>query len=61
MLSMLTIMTYSESAEDVRITLARAFQELENHGLLGEFDCPLKELDWDGETLDAGLLLRWMG
>ena len=52
-------MTYSESAEGVTITKARAIQELKKHGVLNvqEF------FDDEGErdTYDAWDVLSWLG
>ncbi len=55
-------MTYSESAEGVLITKARAVVELQRHGIfraeeIAEFlaDCG------DREAYDAGDVLRWLG
>lgn len=55
-------MTYSESAEGVSITKARALQELQRHGVfraedIAEFlaDCG------DREIYNAGDVLRWLG
>jgi hypothetical protein len=56
-------MTYSESAEGVTITKARALREIEAHGLVRGSD------DWqaffadlgDHETYSASAVLGWLG
>lgn len=58
-------MTYSESAEGVRITLARAIRELRKH------DCEAEEVYifvaevWEEEstdgTIDAATVMNWLG
>ncbi|MBJ2153179.1 hypothetical protein [Paracoccus sp. IB05] len=55
-------MTYSESAEGVIVTRARALLELQRHGVFRAediaeflFDCG------DLESYDAGDVLRWLG
>lgn len=65
-------MTYSDSAEGVTITKARAFQELRDHGVMQEdFDgflmdiisYPDTKLDEDGNIVEmqARDVLFWLG
>jgi len=53
-------MDYYDSAEDLKISQDRAFQELQNHGLSGEWDDFIKHMG-DKETYNAQAVLRWLG
>ena len=55
-------MTYYESAEDIKITKKRAFQELKHHGIehVDDIDTFLKDLGNKPEY-DAQEVLRWLG
>jgi len=52
--------TYYESAEGITITLQRAYQEMQRHGVEGDFDEMIAEIA-NGETVDAQALLVWLG
>ncbi|MCL4068166.1 hypothetical protein M3484_16465 [Pseudomonas sp. GX19020] len=55
-------MTYSESAEGVIITKARALRELQRHGIFREEDIAEFLADCgDKAAYDAGDVLRWLG
>ena len=55
-------MTYSESAEGIEITKARAFQELRNHGNCRDEDfAEFLEECGDKEIYTASDVLRWLG
>jgi hypothetical protein len=52
-------MDYYESAEEITITRSRAFNELDNHGVI-TYDEFLNEMG-DKDTYDAQEVLAWLG
>lgn len=52
-------MTYSESAEGIRISKARALRELRDHGVVETQDF-FEDLG-DRETYEASEVLVWLG
>ena len=52
-------MDYYESAEEITITRSRAFNELDNHGVV-TYDEFLNEMG-DKDTYDAQEVLAWLG
>lgn len=52
-------MDYYESAEEITITRSRAFNELNNHGVV-TYDEFLNEMG-DKDTYDAQEVLAWLG
>ena len=55
-------MTYSESAKDVTIDLARAMQELKRHGIDSATDIALFFADMgDKKEYKAKAVLVWLG
>lgn len=60
--SAMTEMTYSESAQGVRISLPRALRELADHGVTSPDDVALFLAECgERDTYDAGDVLRWRG
>ena len=52
-------MTYYETAEDITITRSRAFNELDNHGVI-TYDEFLADMG-DKDTYNAQEVLVWLG
>jgi hypothetical protein len=55
-----TMETYYESAEGITISLRRAYQEMQRHGVECDYDQMVADIA-NGETVDAQALLVWLG
>ena len=56
----MTAMTYYDSAEGETITKARAFKELEKHGVADDCETFLVDMG-DKAEYDVQEVLRWLG
>ena len=53
-------MTYSESAKGMTISKARAYKELQSHGLEGDWELFLEDCG-NSEEYKASDVLSWLG
>lgn len=54
------MMTYLESADGLKITRARAYEELQSHGVAAEWQDFLTDMG-DKEEYEAQDVLGWLG